>query len=207
MKGVQYALLALGFLVAVAGTRGLDTPLASMASYTAALMALNQIAPPLLLLGLPASVWPRLRASAPGGFLLDPWVAAAGFLAVTLVIGLPGWFDRAVANAAFGAPLGLLELTSGLLVWAQILPASAALPAWRAGLYGWLLGLPMMALGLVWIWSGRVLYTPYLDVICVWNIPPLADQRWAGFVMLIAGLPLQLASVWRLLAPLTDTLP
>ncbi|MHB1515689.1 MAG: hypothetical protein ACYCVY_08270 [Acidiferrobacteraceae bacterium] len=60
-------------------------------------------------------------------------------------------------------------------------------------------------IGLDLVHSGS-LY-PYLDVICIWNIPPLTDQRWAGFVMLAAGLPLQLASVWRLLAPFSDVLP
>jgi cytochrome c oxidase assembly factor CtaG len=47
--------------------------------------------------------------------------------------------------------------------------------------------------------SPDVLYTPYLDVICRWNIPPLVDQRWAGLVMFVAGVPVQLVSVWLLL--------
>jgi hypothetical protein len=47
--------------------------------------------------------------------------------------------------------------------------------------------------------SRDVLYTPYLDVICRWNIPPLVDQRWVGLVMFVAGVPVQLVGVWLLL--------
>jgi putative membrane protein len=59
--------------------------------------------------------------------------------------------------------------------------------------------MPMTAVAVIWMLSPNVLYTPYLDVICRWNIPPLADQRWAGLVMFGAGLPLPLAGAWILL--------
>jgi cytochrome c oxidase assembly factor CtaG len=55
---------------------------------------------------------------------------------------------------------------------------------------------PLVAV--VWMLSPDVLYTPYLDVICRWNIPPLVDQRWAGLVMFVAGVPVQLVGVWLL---------
>jgi putative membrane protein len=58
--------------------------------------------------------------------------------------------------------------------------------------------------------SQTLLYTPYLDVVCLWNISPLQDQRWAGFVMLLAGLPLQIVSLWllvRLRRPACSHLP
>ena len=57
----------------------------------------------------------------------------------------------------------------------------------------------MTAVAVVWVSAPDVIYTPYLDVICRWDIPPLLDQRWAGFVMLLAGMPLQLTSVALLL--------
>jgi putative membrane protein len=37
--------------------------------------------------------------------------------------------------------------------------------------------------------SPDVLCTPYLDVICRWNIPPIVDQRSAGLLMFAAGVP------------------
>ena len=54
----------------------------------------------------------------------------------------------------------------------------------------------MMAVGIIWIWSDHVLYAPYLNVICQWNVTPIQDQRWAAMLMILFGLPLQLRSAW-----------
>ncbi len=188
---------------------GLHDPLTTMSGYTVALMALGQGVSPLLLLGFPASVragWRRHRWVR--DWLLDPWVAGAVFVALTLGVNLPGVFDTALAEALYAAPIGLLLLASGLMFWAQLLPGSSGVRArWAAGLYGWLLGLPMMVIAAVWVWSGQVLYTPYLDVLCVWNLSPLADQHYAGLVMFAAGLPLQLRAAWLLIMPAPQPLP
>jgi putative membrane protein len=181
--------LLLGLTFTGLAAWGLRDPLASMASYTAALMALNQLAPPLLLLGLPQ----RPRD-------LDPWAATLQFVALGVLISLPGLFDRAVVNALYAAPLGLLELLSGLWFWALLLPGTRSLrQGWQVGLVAWLGGMPMMVVALVWMLSPTVLYTPYLDVICRWDVPPAVDQRWAGLVMFAAGLPLQAMAAWALL--------
>ncbi|HEY0205798.1 MAG TPA: cytochrome c oxidase assembly protein, partial [Acetobacteraceae bacterium] len=60
-------------------------------------------------------------------------------------------------------------------------------------------GTPMTVVGLIWMLSPAVLYAPYLNVICIWDIPPLLDQRWAGFIMVASGMPLQLRGFWLLL--------
>jgi len=57
----------------------------------------------------------------------------------------------------------------------------------------------MTVVAVIWMLLPDVLYTHYLDVICRWNIPPLLDQRWAGLVMFVAGVPVQLVGVWLLL--------
>ena len=199
-----------GASVAIAAAASLRDPLASMSRYTAALMTLNQIVPPLLLLAAPASGRVRLALSGrlPSGlrrWLYDPWVAVCAFLLVTVAISLPGLFDPAIANALYSAPLGLLELLLGLLLWQHLIGGSPPVGRnWKTGLMGLLAGIPMTAVAVVWMMSPTLLYTPYLDVICIWNIPPLQDQRWAGFVMLVAGLPLQLVSLW-LVVRLTPT--
>jgi|GEM_PF-3361936 putative membrane protein len=187
-----------GLLVVASASWGLRAPLASMASYTAALMALNQLAPPLLLLALP-----RVALGARGGLLayaLDPWSASLVFVGVSIAISLPGVFDPALANALYAAPLGVVELLSGLLFWAQLMPATRSIgPDWLVALLAWVGAMPMTAVAVIWMLSPNVLYTPYLDVICRWNIPPLADQQWAGLVMFVAGAPLPLFGAWILL--------
>ena len=176
----------------------LRAPLASMASYTAGLMALNQLAPPLLLAALPAGV--LVTRTGLAAYVFDPWAASVVFVGVSIAISLPGVFDLAVANAVYAAPLGALELVSGLLFWAQLMPATRVIgPDWVVALLAWLGAMPMTAVAVVWMLSPNVLYTPYLDVICQWNIPPLADQQWAGLVMFLAGTPLPLFGAWVLL--------
>lgn len=197
------AAFALGCGGTLLAARGLNNPLASMTGYSAALMVLGQVVPPFLLLGFPPDVrdgWHHGRHRAWAAWLLDPWVAFAVFVLLTLGINLPGVFNTALADALFSAPIGLLVLLSGLLVWAQVFEGSSAIEhRWVAGLWGWLAGLPMMVIAAVWVWSGHVLYTPYLDVLCLWNLSPLDDQHYAGLVMFVAGLPLQLRAAWLLI--------
>jgi putative membrane protein len=185
---------------------GLHDPLASMTNYTAALMTLNQLAPPLLLLAVSHSRQNpplRLRVLRPvTDWLLDPWVAGVVFTMVSIGISLPQIFEPALANALFAAPLGLLEFAAGLLLWAQILPSTSRFEDDRsAGLFAIAMGVPMTVVAVVWMTSPHVLYSPYLNVLCLWNLTPLEDQRWSGFVMLILGVPMQLRGVWLLALP------
>lgn len=182
-----------GLGVAAAGLAGLRDPLASMADFTAALMALNQLVPPLLLLAVPRRVeWA----------LFDPVLATAGFVALSVAVSLPGLLDPAVAAALYVAPLGLLELLAGIMFWGQFFTRTRQVRAgWPAAALLWTGSLPMTAVAVVWMLADHVLYTPYLDVICRWDIPPLMDQRWAGFVMFLAGIPLQLAATYLLVGP------
>jgi putative membrane protein len=203
----RHALAGLAAGACMAGSvLGLRDPLASMASYSAALMVLNQWVPPLLLMSVPAGQWTRWRgtaapapASGLAGWLLDPWVAITVFATLSVLVSLPGIFEPALANALFSAPLGLLELLSGLLFWAQLSRSLRTFRYdWQSGWYALFGSLPMMAVATVWMLSADILYMPYVDVVCQWNISPLADQHWAGFVMLATGLPLQIAAAWRL---------
>lgn len=190
---------ALGLAVAGGAALALRDPLASMASYTAGLMVLNQVAPPLLLAALPAEGSGRYRGAVATVF--DPWIATALFVGLSIAVSVPEVLDPTLANALYAAPLGLLMLVSGVLFWGQIFPATRSLRTpWRIALLAWTGGIPMTVVALVWMLSSSVIYTPYLDVICRWDIPPLADQRWAGLIMFVAGVPLQVAAAWLLLA-------
>jgi len=184
-------------VLAVAASFALRDPLSSMATYTAALMVLNQVAPPLLLAALP----PRRLAGHERAIaiLFDPWIATAVFVGLSTAVGFPGILDPTLANALYAAPLGLFMLIAGVLFWGQIFPATQSLRTpWQVALLAWGGSIPMTVVALVWMLSPDVIYTPYLDVICRWDIPPLADQKWAGFVMFVAGVPLQIAAAWRL---------
>ena len=64
----------------------------------------------------------------------------------------------------------------------------------------WLVSL---ALSQVFLWSGHVYYTRYLDAPRTWGLSPLADQRAGGGVMLVEGSLVMLGVVvWLLLARL-----
>ena len=210
-RGFYWRLFAgvIGILVVAISALGLRDPLASMSSYTAALMALNQIAPPLLLLSLPATMragrLSRGKAGALFNFLLDPWAATILFIGLSIATSLPGVFDRSVANALYATPLGVLELLCGLLFWAQFMPATRSIKAgWLAGSLAWIGAMPMTVVAVIWMLSPDVLYTPYLSVICRWNISPILDQRWAGLLMFVAGVPVQLVGGWVLIGSLLN---
>ncbi len=207
---LRLAAASAGSAVTAAAALGLRDPLASMASYTAALMALNQIAPPLLLAAFEqargreaergrhrvvSASWSGVTAA-----LFDPVAAFMGFGALSIAVSLPGLLDPTLAGALYAAPLGALEMATGLMIWGQVMPATRRVRSdWRVALLVWAATVPMTVVAAVWMMSPDVIYTPYLDVICRWNVPPLVDQKWAGFVMLLAGMPLQLAAAWLLL--------
>ena len=186
-----------GTIVTLTAAVGLRDPLASMASYTAALMALNQIAPPLLLAALPS---PRSVSARTTAILFDPMVSLVAFGVLSTAVSLPGLFNRTLAGALYAAPLGTLELFTGLMIWGQVMPATRRVRSdWRLASLIWVATVPMTVVAVVWMMTFSVIYTPYVDVICRWDVPPLVDQKWAGFVMLLAGMPLQLAAAWVLL--------
>lgn len=200
---------SIGVAIATASAAGLRDPLAAMSGYTAALMLLNQAVPPLLLLAVPPCQWRQWRgrpapqpASGLAGWLLDPWIAASVFTCLSVAVSLPGILEPALADALFSAPLGLFELLAGLLFWAQVFrPLRTIGCDWKAGIFVLAGGIPMTVVAVVWMLSPAVIYAPYLDVLCRWNITPLQDQRWAGFIMLLAGLPSQIAGTWLLVGP------
>ena len=196
-------LFALGCAGTVLAAGGLHDPLQSMSAYAAALMLLGQGVSPVLLLGFAPAVrarWREPRQRWWAQWLLDPWVGIGVFVLLSLALNVPGVFDSALANAVYSAPIGLLLLLGGLMMWAQLLDGSRGIARrWAAGLIGWLASLPMMLVAAVWVWSPHVLYMPYLDVLCLWNLSPLQDQHYAGLVMFVAGLPLQLRSAWLLI--------
>jgi len=158
-------------------------------------MALNQIAPPLLLLALPRTIRVSLRGHGKGAalasLLLDPWAATTLFIGLSIAVSLPGVFDPSVANALYAAPLGVLELLSGLLFWARVIDPGPLRPrlVWPARIayavgamvVGWAL-----AIGLVL--APHPLYAHYAEFAHrPGGISALTDQQLAAGMMWVPG--------------------
>lgn len=165
----------------------------SMALYMARLMVLAEVVPPLLLLGFPRlSPDPRSAFGRVLGLLLDPWVALAVWTAVIVFWNVPAGFNASVVSNTAAPLLPLLYLLSSLMVWGVVLrPLPSVQPATigNRGWFGLLSALPMMSVAAVWLYSPKVLYTPYVNALCLWNLTPLQNQQISGWVMMIAGLP------------------
>ncbi|GGO27553.1 cytochrome c oxidase assembly protein [Deinococcus humi] len=166
----------------------------SMALYMGRLMLLAEIVPPLLVLGIPRTVKldPRGASARILGVLLDPWVALAVWAAVIIFWNVPAGFNASVVTNTAAALLPALYLLSSLLVWSVILrPLPNVQPAGMGsrGGFGLLAAIPMMAVASVWLYAPQVLYTPYVNALCLWNLSPLQNQQLSGWIMMLAGLP------------------
>ncbi|KQR27932.1 cytochrome c oxidase assembly protein [Deinococcus sp. Leaf326] len=177
----------------------------SMALYMGRLMVLAEVVPPLLVLGLPGGVAldPRRGLGRALGLLLDPWVALALWAAVVIFWNVPAGFNASVVSNSATQLLPALYLLSSLLVWAVVLrPLPAVQPAsiGSRGWFGLLAALPMMSVAAVWLYSPRVLYTPYVNALCLWDLTPLQNQQLSGWIMMVAGIPAMALALVQLMA-------
>lgn len=192
----KVVLFTLGLVLWFLATQSRSSALTgqSMALYMARLMVLAEFIPPLLLLGLPGGIRLAPR-SLPGrvlGVLLDPWVALAVWSAVIIFWNVPAGFNASVVTNSAAQLLPWLYLLSSLMVWGVVLRPLPGVQPHNVGSRGWfglLAALPMMAVASVWLYSPKVLYTPYVNALCLWNLSPLQNQQWSGWIMMLAGLP------------------
>lgn len=169
----------------------------SMALYVGRLMVLAELAPPLLLLGLPT---PLLRGLTPQsgvrgrvlGFLLDPVVSFALWTVVVVFWNLPAGFNASLINNTTETLLPFFYLFTGLLVWSHVqrpFQGIQKLSLMGRGVFGILASAPMMIVATVWLAAREVLYMPYINAPCLWDWTPLQNQQASGWVMMVAGLP------------------
>lgn len=185
--------MAVGLLLWFLATQSKSSAMTgqSMALYMGRLMLLAEVVPPLLILGLPAlkvPEWGRRMLSV----LFDPWVALAVWTAVIVFWNVPAGFNASVVTNSAAQLLPWLYLLSSLMVWGVVLrpvPAAQPVHVGSRGWFGLLSALPMMAVASVWLYSPKVLYTPYANALCLWNLTPLQNQQWSGWIMMIAGIP------------------
>ncbi|MFC4452884.1 cytochrome c oxidase assembly protein [Deinococcus sonorensis] len=198
--------LAVLLTLAITQTQLTSLTLNSMALYMVRLMVLAELIPPLAVLGLPAGyLQPDPRR--PGGrllsWLLDPWVALALWATIIVFWNIPAGFNASLVSNTASGLLPLLYLLGGLLSWSVVLRPLPGVQAGGFGNRGWfglLSSLPMMGVAAVWLYSPRVLYTPYVGALCLWNTTPLQNQVTSGWVMMIAGLPGMFLALVQLMA-------
>lgn len=186
--------LGIALLLVTTQSRAATMTGSSMALYMGRLMILAEFVPPLVVLGIPRGVQfnPRGAVARTLGILLDPWVALAVWSAVIIFWNVPAGFNASVVTNTAAALLPALYLLSSLLVWSVILrPLPNVQPAGMGsrGGFGLLAALPMMAVASVWLYAPNVLYTPYVNALCLWNLSPLQNQQLSGWIMMLAGLP------------------
>lgn len=184
--------LGLWFLATQSRSSGLTGQ--SMALYMARLMVLAEVVPPLLILGLPSglSLSPRSWPGRLLSVLLDPWVALSVWAAVIIFWNVPAGFNASVVTNSAAQLLPWLYLLSSLMVWGVVIRPLPTVQFANVGSRGWfglLAALPMMAVASVWLYAPKVLYTPYANALCLWNLSPIQNQQWSGWIMMIAGIP------------------
>jgi cytochrome c oxidase assembly factor CtaG len=149
------------------------------------------VAAPLLLLGAPLLVTPRVSAAfGPFRELLRAvthpvlcWLAGT---AVVIVWHVPAVFALLARSGAWHAVQQASFLVAGLFFWWPVVrpwPALVAWPRWSMPLYLFLATLPCDALSAFLAFSGRVVYPQYLEAKAPFGLPPLADQACAGALM------------------------
>jgi cytochrome c oxidase assembly factor CtaG len=151
------------------------------------------VAPPLLLLGIPAALLrPLVRNRAGLGImrvLTHPGVAWLLATSVFLLWHIPSLYDAAVLDAKVHALEHLAFLVTALLFWWPIyspLPELPRLSRANQVFYLLLSCQPNVILGAVLVF-GHAYYGVYAGAIHLGNISPLADQQIGGAIMWVPG--------------------
>jgi cytochrome c oxidase assembly factor CtaG len=169
-------------------------------------LLIGDVAPLLVVLGLDGPLLRPLlavRVVQKLRSLAHPLVALPLWAANLCVWHLTPLYDAALDHDAVHALQHGLFFTCGVLVWAALLeplPGPAWFTAGRKLLYVAGMWLVSLSLSQVFLWSGHVYYTRYLEAPRTWGLSPLADQRAGGGVMLVEGSLVMLGvAVWLLL--------
>lgn len=184
----RIALFALGLLLLLAA---LVSPVAQLGEERFSLhmvqhLLLGDLAPLALLGGLtgpllrPVLALPPVRALR---VLTHPLIALPLWAVNLYVWHLPVLYEAAIANDAVHALEHLSWFAAGALMWAPVLETLPA-PAWfgSAAKLGYIVVVRLLStlLANVFLWSGDVVYEPYIGA-------GSGDQAAAGAVMLIEG--------------------
>ncbi|HEV3472513.1 MAG TPA: cytochrome c oxidase assembly protein [Actinomycetota bacterium] len=150
------------------------------------------VAPPFLLLGLPAwltrkivaPVFPLLR------FLTRPLIALVVFNAVIVVTHWPALVNAAVTSEPLHFALHVVLVSSALLMWWPVvdpLPELKRLEPPSKMLYLFLQSIVPTVPASFLTFASTPLYSAYVEAPRLWGISAITDQMVAGLIMKIVG--------------------
>ena len=150
----------------------------------AALVLVLGLTGPMLRPVLALAVVGRLRV------LAHPLVALPLWAANLYLWHLPVLYEGALRHDALHALEHACFLGFGMLMWAAVVEVVPG-PAWFGT--GWKLAYVVVVrlletvLGNIFFWSGEPVYDTYARADRIWGISPLADQGYAGGIMMVEG--------------------
>lgn len=122
--------------------------------------------------------------------LAHPLVALPVWAVNLYLWHLPVLYEGALENDAVHALQHVSFFAAGALMWAPVVEVLPG-PMWfgTGAKLGYIVVVRVLetVLGNVFIWSGTVFYDVYADGSVPWDLSPLADQGWAGTVMMLEG--------------------
>lgn len=153
-------------------------------------MLIAIVAPPLLLLGVPAwMIAPLLKSETArrvARWVAHPVIAFGVFQADIWLWHAPALYDLTLANDTVHIIEHLSFFLFGLLYWLPVMSPTPAIPRMSkafAILYLFVGCQPMVALGALLTFAAQPLYQPYVEAPRVWGLSPVADQQLGGLIM------------------------
>ncbi len=153
-------------------------------------IVISTLAPPLVLLGLPAEVLRRfLRPGRLLGFvrlLFNPFPAAAVFIINMWFWHAPPMYGAAMDHLWVHIVMHIAFIGTGLVFWwpaVEPLPEASSMGNGGRLLYVVVSGFPMGILALLLLSSSGTIYSFYASVQPLWGLSTVVDQQIAGMIM------------------------
>lgn len=185
-----------------------DWPIGALASgYLASLhmtqfVVYTMVVAPLMLVGIPTWMAPRLGERAWARWVTRPWVAGVAFNIVLVGSHTPSATDTLRASPLGSMVMDALWLAAGLVLWSPLAsPAHELRPRSYAvrSVYLFLAAavLPMLPMGFL-VFAEFPIYETFELAPRIGDISATGDQQVAGLIMKVGGMPI----VWGTMAGL-----
>jgi len=152
------------------------------------------VMPPFLLLGTPDwMLRPLLRLPGVRGFAALITRPVAAFLLVNLIFGVwhfPRPYDLMMSDHTVHVAMHLMIMSVGVILWWPVMspmPELPRLPGPVQMLYLFVLGIPMMAVAVVIMFSDTHFYTWYAMAPRIFPLSEIDDQRLGALIMWVPG--------------------